>query len=234
MKPVSVNKKIDEKRSIEMTTSFSTTNDIHDFLEKNTVGKMHFNPLFGDESISGQRKRKKRRRRQSRKSIEENNSKKACTFTIKTRKTTIIILIGIICAFIIFSLISSLTLVEFVQNTPIAYMFITFQFVFASFLFGTRYQETNGLKYSKSNKVVILLIVAEISLLFIIGHSASPPWKITVAENQIKIHEKIETNGCSFIQKDLHSNLKSICFKHDPSITYYRPLVLKNLRNMAS
>ena len=76
MKPLYVNKKLDEKRSIEMTTSFSTTNDIHDFLEKNIVGKMHFNPLFGDESISGQRKRKKRRRRQSRKSIEENNSKK--------------------------------------------------------------------------------------------------------------------------------------------------------------
>ena len=76
MKPLYVNKKLDEKRSIEMTTSFSTTNDIHDFLEKNTVGKMHFNPLFGDESISGQRKRKKRRRLQSRKSIEENNSKK--------------------------------------------------------------------------------------------------------------------------------------------------------------
>ena len=131
MKPLYVNKKLNEKKSIEMTTSSSTTNDIHDFLQKNITGEMHFNPLFGDESISGQRHRKKRRRRRSRKLIEENNSKKACTFTVKTRKTTIIILIGIICAFIIFSLISSLTLVDFIQNTPIAYMFITFQFVFA-------------------------------------------------------------------------------------------------------
>ena len=52
MKPLYVNKKLDEKRSIEMTTSSSTTNDIHDFLQKNITGEMHFNPLFGDESIA--------------------------------------------------------------------------------------------------------------------------------------------------------------------------------------
>ena len=154
-------KKKEKKMQLDDNDDDDNNNTISDAFKLSLSGVTYFNPLNPDyenkmpmkekpgsdlNDATSQEKRSRNKRRQSMKMIHRNNENARCTYKIRSKRSMKIIFGIILLLFIAFIIIASIAASKFIEETPIAFVFILFQFAFISILFGNRYQEVNGLK----------------------------------------------------------------------------------------
>ena len=122
-------------------------NNISDAFKLSLSGVTYFNPLNPDyenkmpmkekpgsdlNDATSQEKRSRNKRRQSMKMIQLNNENARCTYKIRSKRSMKIIFGIILLLFIAFIIIASIAASKFIEETPIAFVFILFQFAFIS------------------------------------------------------------------------------------------------------
>ena len=111
--------------------------------ENSVPGTVYMNPFFGDESLgannkknddgndnSNNKKRNALQRRASKKLIQKNNHSAKCTFSLTKQRNILFVSFVLLLLWIIFLILSITSLKTFIESSPIAYMFISFQFAF--------------------------------------------------------------------------------------------------------
>ena len=157
-----------------------------DVFKTSISGVTYFNPLnpMYENNMSLKQKRLNKishldehvcRRKQSIKMIELNNKNARCAFKIRSKRSMKIISAFMMILHIAFTIISSMYFREFIEETPILYVFIMFQFSFISILLGNRYQEVNGFKKTPMRKTLFPFVITVITV-FTIGQTKSVLW----------------------------------------------------------
>jgi hypothetical protein len=228
-----------EKRERKMQLEDNDDDIISDALKLSLSGVTYFNPLNPDyehkmpmkekpgsdlNNSTSKKERSRHKRRHSMEMIKLNNENVRCTYKITSKRSMKIIFGIILILFIAFIIISKIAAGEFIEQTPIAFVFTLSQFAFISILFGNRYQEVNGLKKTPMKKTLFPFIILLV-LVFIIGQLRPILWN--VEENVRTANNVLGRKNCIVINRHRKTGLKSLCFdKMKP------PFVIKEIQNV--
>jgi len=155
-----------------------------------------------------------RRRKKSIKMIELNNKNARCIFKIRSKRSMKIIFAFMLILHIAFIVISSIYFRDFIEETPILYVFIMFQFSFISISFGNRYQEVNGLKKTSIKKTLFPFVII-VATVFTIGQTKSVLWHQQKNIDLNMKHNLEDRKGCVVIDKKMRAKLMSKCLPQE-------------------
>ena len=192
--------------------------------ESSVSGNMYINPFFKDETFmhgdnndnNSVKKRRTLRRQSTKKLLQYNEKHTKCKFSMRKKQTVAIVSIGICICWGLFFIASITMLKEHIESFPMAYMFVSFQFVLLPPIIIDRFLLLQNVKKIPKFTNIYLPIFVFILIIGIVNAFNLKLWHVKM-ENQVVTDagsDTFDTGMCQVIDKTKLNALKTPLFKN--------------------